>query len=148
MQEKTEDEMEDTRLINNQAEIVGEIVTDYEFSHEIFGEKFYLVHVLVERLSGLTDEIPVLISERIVDVSQDHFGRLIRVKGQYRSYNKHDGEKSRLMLSMYAREVEFLEEKPNAKTNNQVFLDGFVCKKPIYRKTRSKSSMSNLLFFS
>ena len=110
MQEKTEDEMEDTRLINNQAEIVGEIVTDFEFSHEIFGEKFYLVHVLVERLSGLTDEIPVLISERIVDVSQDHFGRLIRVKGQYRSYNKHDGEKSRLMLSMYAREVEFLEE--------------------------------------
>ena len=90
--------MIDKVIENNRVSIVGEIVSEFRFSHEVFGEGFYVVDVSVDRLSDLTDVIPLMVSERLVDVNEDYLGRLVEVSGQFRSYNRHEGEKNKLVL--------------------------------------------------
>ena len=89
--------MSDKIIENNQVTIMGEIVSPFTFSHEVFGEGFYMVDVSVRRLSNSEDKIPVMISERLIDVTQDYSGEFIMVNGQFRSYNKHDELKNRLV---------------------------------------------------
>lgn len=121
---------------NNQVSIVGEVVSDFTFSHEIFGEGFYMMDVRVQRLSDQADDIPVMVSERLVDIKENFVGQFIEVTGQFRSYNKHEERKNKLMLSVFARTVEVLETLPEASNKtNTILLDGYVCKEPIYRKT-------------
>lgn len=101
--------------------------------------------VCVNRLSESCDYIPLMISERLIDVEQDYTGQLIHVNGQFRSYNRHEEKKNRLVLSVFVRELEFLDEElPNVKSN-QVFLDGYICKEPIYRKTPLGREIADLL---
>ncbi|MBR3646240.1 MAG: single-stranded DNA-binding protein [Lachnospiraceae bacterium] len=130
---------------NNKVEIVGEIVSEFRFSHEVFGEGFYIVDVNVERLSELTDTIPLMVSERLVDINENYIGRLVDVSGQFRSYNKHEGIKNRLVLSIFVREWEEVEENLDAGRTNQIFLDGYICKNPIYRKTPLGREIADLL---
>ena len=101
--------MSDKVIENNQVSVSGEIVSGFTFSHEVFGEGFYMVDILVRRLSDSADLIPVMISERLIDVSGDYVGEYIRIGGQFRSYNRHEEKKNRLVLSVFAREVEFLD---------------------------------------
>lgn len=130
---------------NNQVTVMGEIASEFSFSHEIFGEGFYMVDVLVPRLSDSADLIPLMISERLLDVTQDLRGRLIMVNGQFRSYNRHEEHKNRLILSVFVREICFIEElEENEKTNN-IFLDGYICKEPIYRKTPLGREIADIL---
>lgn len=124
------------QTVNNSVEVMGKIVSDFEFNHEVFGEGFYVVQVEIERLSGQCDTIPVLVSERLIDVKQDYKGQFISVYGQYRSFNKHDeAGNHRLILSVFAREAEIVEEEPNGAYNNTIFLDGYICREPVFRKT-------------
>lgn len=118
---------------NNQVTICGEIAGEFVFSHEVYGEGFYLVDVLARRLSGACDAIPVTVSERLIDVTQNYIGQYVCVSGQFRSYNRHDEMKNRLVLSVFARELEFAEKLMDDV--NQIFLDGYICREPIYRKT-------------
>lgn len=137
--------MSDKVIENNQVSVIGEIVSEFTFSHEVFGEGFYMMDVLVRRLSDSADIIPVMISERLINVGEDYSGEYIRVAGQFRSYNRHEEKKNRLVLSVFAREVEFLEDEvENAKTN-QIYLDGYICKEPIYRKTPLGREIADLL---
>ena len=137
--------MSDKVIENNQVSVSGEIVSGFTFSHEVFGEGFYMVDILVRRLSDSADQIPMMISERLIDVSGDYVGEYIRIGGQFRSYNRHEEKKNRLVLSVFAREVEFLDgEMENAKTN-QIFLDGYICKPPVYRKTPLGREIADLL---
>ncbi len=85
--------MADKMIENNQVVIMGEIVSPFTFSHQVFGEGFYLVDVMVKRLSESQDIIPVMVSERLVDVSQDYQGEWICISGQFRSYNRHEEKK-------------------------------------------------------
>lgn len=128
---------------NNQVTINGEISGEFVFSHELFGEKFYVVDVLAQRLSGAYDAIPVTVSERVMDVSQNYEGQYVYVSGQFRSYNRHEETKNRLVLSVFAREIEF-EEKLMDDVN-QIFLDGYICKEPTYRKTPFGREISDML---
>lgn len=130
---------------NNKVCVIGEIVGTFEFSHEVFGEGFYLTELSVKRLSDQVDVIPLLISERLIDVSGDYRGQTIQVNGQFRSYNRHEGTKNRLILSVFVREVEFIEEFTDYTKTNQIFLDGFVCKAPVYRKTPLGREIADLL---
>lgn len=93
---------------------MGEIVSPFTFSHQVFGEGFYLVDVMVKRLSESQDIIPVMVSERLVDVSQDYQGEWICISGQFRSYNRHEEKKNRLVLSVFARELSFVEEEDDS----------------------------------
>ena len=127
--------MSDKIIENNQVTIMGEVASQFTFSHEVFGEGFYMVEVLVKRLSNSDDRIPLMISERLIDVHQDYTGEYIMVTGQFRSYNHHDEQKNRLVLSVFVREVTFVEEELDGAKTNSIFLDGYICKTPIYRKT-------------
>ena len=119
--------MADKVIENNQVSIIGKVVSGFTFSHEVFGEGFYMVELSVKRLSDSSDRIPVMISERLIDVAQDYQGEYIQVEGQFRSYNRHEEKKNRLVLSVFAREVSFVEEADDKVRSNQIFLDGFVC---------------------
>lgn len=136
--------MTDKVIENNQVSIIGTIETEFTYSHEVYGEGFYMVEVAVKRLSDSVDIIPLMISERLVDVTQDWRGKIIQALGQFRSYNRHEEKKNRLILSVFVREVEFVEEEDAAKTN-QIFLDGYICKEPVYRKTPLGREIADLL---
>lgn len=130
---------------NNQVTISGKIVSEFKFSHELYGEKFYLMDVEVPRLSGSSDKIPVMVSERLVDVEQDFMGVKVKVEGQFRSYNRHEEKKNRLVLSVFAREIELVDEIERSEKSNQIYLDGFICKEPIYRKTPLGREIADIL---
>jgi len=137
--------MTDKVIENNQVVVMGTIVSDFVYSHEIFGEGFYMVDVEVERLSDSSDVIPVMVSERLLNVDEDYKGYKIAVTGQFRSYNRHEEKKNRLILSVFAREVEFINEIEESSKSNQIYLDGFICKEPIYRKTPLGREIADLL---
>lgn len=132
------------KIENNNVSITGEVASAFSFSHEVFGERFYLADIAVKRLSDSEDLIPVMVSERLVDVTEDLTGVTIRVEGQFRSYNRHEG-KSKLILSVFAREWEFVEEEEKSVKINQIFLDGFICKTPVYHTTPLGREIADLL---
>ena len=137
--------MGDKIFENNQVVIAGEIVSGFTFSHEVYGEGFYMVEVAVNRLSNYADYIPVMVSERLIDVTGNYEGQYICVVGQFRSYNRHEEKKNRLVLSVFAREIEFTEAPGEDVKSNQIFLDGYICKEPIYRKTPLGREIADLL---
>ena len=124
---------------------MGQIVSQFTFSHQVFGEGFYLVDVMVKRLSDSEDIIPVMVSERLIDVTQDYEGEYLMVNGQFRSYNRHEEKKNRLVLSVFAREISFVEEEDDSVKSNQIYLDGYICKPPVYRKTPLGREIADLL---
>ena len=129
--------MTEKGMENNRVTVIGTIVSEFTFSHAVYGEGFYLVDLSVNRLSEQADVIPLLVSERLIDVNKDLRGYTIEAVGQFRSYNRHEGLKNRLVLSVFVREVQFLEEFTDYTKTNQIFLDGYICKDPIYRKISS-----------
>ena len=137
--------MADKIIENNQVSIIGKVASSFTFSHQVFGEGFYLVDILVKRLSDSEDRIPLMVSERLVDVSQDYEGEYIMVQGQFRSYNRHEEKKNRLVLSVFVRELSFVEEADDSIKTNQIFLDGYICKPPVYRKTPLGREIADLL---
>ena len=104
-----------------------------------------MVDVLVKRLSNSDDRIPLMISERLIDVTQDYTGEYIMATGQFRSYNQHEEKKNRLVLSVFVREVSFVEEELDGAKTNTILLDGYICKRPIYRKTPLGREIADLL---
>ena len=118
--------MADKIIENNQVSIMGKIASGFTFSHQVYGEGFYLVDLLVKRLSDSEDRIPLMVSERLVDVTQDYEGEYIMVQGQFRSYNRHEEKKNRLVLSVFVRELSFVEEADDSIKSNQIFLDGYI----------------------
>ena len=118
--------MSDKVIENNQVTIMGEVVSGFTFSHEVFGEGFYMVDVDVKRLSNSRDRIPVMVSERLIDVSRDYEGEYLMIWGQFRSYNRHEEQKNRLVLSVFAREVTFIEEEPDGARTNNILLDCYI----------------------
>ncbi len=137
--------MSEKIIENNRVVVIGKIISEFTFSHEVFGEGFYTVNVSVNRLSDQVDVIPLLISERLINVKEDYTGRTVEATGQFRSYNRHDGVKNKLVLSVFVREISFREEFTDYTKTNQIYLDGFICKAPIYRKTPLGREIADLL---
>lgn len=137
--------MREQVLKNNQAIVAGEVISGFEFSHEVFGEGFYMVNLLVSRLSEASDVIPLMISDRIIDVKNDYMGQKIEARGQFRSYNKHEDNHNHLLLSLFVREIDFLDGEVEHKKPNHIFLDGYICKPPIYRMTPLGREIADLL---
>lgn len=140
----------DTRMIeNNRVTVSGEIVSNFEFSHEVYGEGFYTAMLASERKSTVKDVLPIIVSDRLVDVKAEWIGRFVKVSGQFRSYNKHEGDKKHLQLSVFVREFEedaFENGEPGTSHDgNIISLDGFICKTPIYRKTPLGREIADML---
>ncbi len=127
---------------NNKVFISGEIVTDAEFSHEVYGEGFYEMNVLVKRLSGQGDILPVTVSERLITDRDLKVGVTINALGQFRSYNKLIDGKSKLMLTVFVREL--LDDAP-VRNPNSIVLTGYICKPPVYRTTPFNREIADIL---
>lgn len=127
---------------NNKVFIFGEIVSDAAFSHEIYGEGFYEFFVRVMRLSGQADVLPVTLSERLIQDGTLSKGKTICAVGQFRSYNKLENGRSRLMLTVFVREL--LPELPD-KNPNRILLSGYICKPPVYRTTPFNREIADML---
>lgn len=132
---------------NNQVTLSGEIVSNFEFSHEVFGEGFYTAMLAIERTSGQKDIIPVMVSDRLVDTGADWAGRFVKLSGQFRSYNKHEERRNHLKLSVFVMEWETWEDGGTIRPSDesQIFLDGYICKKPNYRKTPLGREIADIL---
>lgn len=137
--------MTDKIFENNQVTMAGCVVSDFEFSHEVFGEGFYNITIQVDRLSNSYDMIPLMVSDRLIDVNTNLKGKTVSVNGQFRSYNRHDENKNKLVLSVFVREIEVLEEGMEVTNPNSIFLDGFVCKPTVYRKTPLGREIADIL---
>ena len=136
---------------NNQLVLVGKVTREKRFSHEIYGEKFYIFDLSVPRLSGNSDIIPITISERLLLENELLVGSNVIIEGQFRSYNSYENEKNKLILTVFAKEIKFAENqeeefKPSKENiSNEVILTGYICKKPIYRKTPFGREIADLL---
>jgi single-stranded DNA-binding protein len=131
--------------------LVGKVTSDKRFSHEIYGEKFYIFDLEVPRLSGNADIIPITISERLLEAEGLEIDKKVIVEGQFRSYNSYQNERNKLVLTVFAKDVKFVEnqdEEIQASkdfVSNEVILNGYICKKPIYRQTPFGREIADLL---
>ena len=134
---------------NNYIILVGKITSEKVFSHEVYGESFYIFNLEIPRLSGTADCIPVTISERLISNFDMEIGKEVAIEGQFRSYNTYENQRSRLVLTVFAKDikeyVENEEEDSTQKVSNEVVLTGYICKKPIYRKTPFGREISDIL---
>ena len=141
---------------NNHLRLVGKVTSEKNFSHEIYGEKFYVFNLEVARLSGMADMIPVTVSERLLTKQDLSIGTKVIIEGQFRSYNSYENERNRLILTVFAKDIteleddneEEIEENEMVKKDmitNEVVLIGYICKKPIYRQTPFGREISDIL---
>lgn len=152
--------MDTNYLENNYLTLVGKVTGEKEFSHEIYGEKFYRFSLSIARLSGNADIIPITISERLITDETLTEGKKLLIKGQFRSYNSFENERNKINLNSFAKwcsritrneeqEVEVEGEDgeiaKKEEMTNEVVLIGFVCKKPIYRQTPFGREIADLL---
>lgn len=135
-----------TALENNSVNLIGKALSVCEFSHEVYGEGFYIFYIKVARLSDAYDNIPVMFSERLISPESISENQNMIVEGQFRSYNNYNSESGhKLMLTVFAREIEIIEEEVTNKNPNQISLNGFVCRKPIYRTTPFGREIADIL---
>ncbi len=137
--------MADKAMDNNQVTIVGTVDSEFTYSHEVFGEGFYMLEVVVNRLSHMEDRIPLMVSERLVDVKESYRGE---DRGSTRTvpfYNKHEESRNRLILSVFVREFAFVGEEGTMTKPNSIYLDGYICKPPVYRMTPLGREIADLL---
>ena len=143
--------MENNVLENNTLVLLGKITNEKVFSHEIYGEKFYSFDLSVPRLSGSADIIPITVSERLFKEDELVVDKKVRVEGQFRSYNSYENDRNRLVLTVFAKDIEFLENQEDEIVaskdliSNEVVLVGYICKEPIYRQTPFGREISDIL---
>ena len=130
------------QMNNNKLQLTGIISKEPVYSHEVFGEGFFETEITVPRLSDQTDTIPVTISDRLISQNGIEVGDKVSVVGQFRSYNKLEGERSRLLLTAFVRDVVSEDEIQNP---NQIDICGYICKQPVYRTTPFKREICDVL---
>ena len=137
---------------NNYLTLVGKVTGEKSFSHEIYGERFYVFSLEIPRLSGNADIIPITVSERLLKEDTLQEGKKLLIKGQFRSYNSYNQQKSRLILTVFAKDLTEVEENEEENemvkkdmVTNEVVLIGYICKKPIYRQTPFGREIADLL---
>ncbi|MCD8181578.1 MAG: single-stranded DNA-binding protein [Firmicutes bacterium] len=134
----------DNNISNNQAAIIGTIEDEFVFNHEIYAEKFYTCTVKVPRLSGTTDDVRIMVSERLIMDGDYKIGDTVEVTGQFRSYNSCENGDNRLVLTVFAKDIAHCDDAEN-KNPNSLYLNGFICKKPVYRTTPFGREITDML---
>lgn len=128
-------------LSNNNVELWGKVVSSPQYSHQVADEKFYEFDLEVPRLSESCDIIPITISEKLM-LEKFQENDVIALNGQFRSYNKLFDGKSKLMLTVFVRELLPVDTEKNP---NKITLKGFLCKEPIFRTTPFKREITDIL---
>ncbi|MDP4176866.1 MAG: single-stranded DNA-binding protein [Bacillota bacterium] len=133
----------DNLMQNNKIYLEGEVISELQFSHEMYGEGFYNFYLEVPRLSDTKDKLSITVSERLTLGMDLKVGDHVIVEGQLRSYNKFVEGSNRLILTVFARNIEYCSEK--SKNPNQIYLDGYICKAPVYRTTPFGREIADVL---
>ncbi len=130
----------------NSVFLSGTVSQPPKLSHELYGgEKFYVITLDVQRLSGTVDSIPVTVSERLISLGKFKFdvGEKLDIYGEYRSHNQDEKNgKSKLLLSVLCKDV---AQKSDEVDANNIELTGYICKPPIYRETPFKRQICDIL---
>lgn len=134
----------ENNICNNQAEMIGFVEDEPIFNHELFGENFYTFTLRIPRLSGINDYIKIMISDRLMTDFEITIGKKVEIDGQFRSYNSYNSGENRLILTVFAKDIKVPDEEEN-KNPNSLFLNGFVCKEPIYRTTPFGREITDIL---
>lgn len=131
-------------IANNRAEVMGRVADELVFSHEIYGEKFYTFTLKIPRLSGISDDVKIMVSDRLLTDISLCVGDDIEVEGQFRSYNSYENGDNRLILTVFAKDLRYagITEEKNP---NSLYLNGFICKPPVYRTTPFGREITDLL---
>jgi len=135
----------DGKSDNNKVMLEGKIVAPFKFQMEHKREAFYRTILQVNRQSGQCDLIPLLLSERLLDDTKNYEGQLVCVTGQFRSYNSHEQTKTCLLLHTFVKELDIWDSDEEAGSMNEIFLQGFLCKAPVYRKTPLGREIADVL---
>ena len=133
----------DNLMLNNKIYLEGKVTSGLEFSHEMYGEGFYTFDLDVMRLSDSVDTLNITVSERLLSDIKLEVGIDVIVEGQLRSYNKFIDGSNKLILTVFARNIEPCIER--SKNPNEIFLDGYICKEPIYRTTPFGREIADVL---
>jgi primosomal replication protein N len=145
-EEKRDEAMKEERMENNGVCVIGRIMSGFSYSHEMSGEGFYRTDILVCRASGVMDAVPLMFPEKLADVGRGWPDSMVEVIGQFRSYNKKTDGKSHLELSVFVQGIRFVDEEcMDYGSNNRVFLKGFLCKVPVYRRTPLRREIADIL---
>ena len=137
--------MNNTNTENNKVTIAGTIVTNPDFSHEVYGEKFYIFKLEVKRLSENADIIPVTISEKFFPIINIESGKNVLINGQFRSYNNFSSVGNKLLLTVFVRDIEEIQDINEYTAPNNIFLNGYICKAPVYRTTPFGREIADIL---
>lgn len=129
---------------NNQASVIGVIEDEFKFNHEIYAEKFYILTLKIPRLSGIYDHVRVMLSERLILDGDYKKGDVVEVVGQFRSYNSYENGDNRLVLTVFAKDICHFEGD-KTKNPNTIFLNGYICKAPVYRTTPFGREITDIL---
>lgn len=130
-------------LNNNEVELCGRVDSELTYSHEVYGEGFYQFYIDVPRLSDISDRINITISERLLQDVNLNIGDTVCINGQFRSYNNYSDSGSKLILTVFARDITCHPE--GNKNPNHIYLNGFLCKKPVYRTTPFGREITDIL---
>lgn len=134
----------ETNTNNNLAEVCGVVDDELQFNHEIFGESFYTFTLKIPRLSGTSDRIKVMVSDRLLSELELNAGDFVEISGQFRSYNSYENGDNKLILTVFAKDIT-LTDSELSKNPNSLFLNGYVCKEPVYRTTPFGREITDLL---
>lgn len=130
-------------LENNNVKVSGMVEENFQYSHKVYGEKFYTTHILSQRTSGTLDRVPIMVSERMVDVSANWKDQYVEVQGCFRSHSEHKDGRNRLILFVFVSDL-VSPENVYAFDRNHIELEGYLCKKPNYRVTPLKREITDL----
>jgi len=131
--------------IYNKITLKGTVSSEIVFSHKVYGEEFVKFEMSIMRISGAKDIIPVIVSKRIPGSKELETGEYIRVDGQIRTYNRMLEGKNRLIITVFAKELEFIDDDDYEFDENYVFLEGYVCRKPFYRISPRGREITDLM---
>lgn len=134
----------ETNTNNNLAEVCGVVDDELQFNHEIFGESFYTFTLKIPRLSGTSDRIKVMVSDRLLSELELNVGDFVEITGQFRSYNSYENGDNKLILTVFAKDIALSDDEVS-KNPNSLFLNGYVCKEPVYRTTPFGREITDLL---
>lgn len=130
---------------NNKITVAGTAVSSPEFSHEVYEEKFYKFLLEVPRLSENTDIIPVTLSEKFLSIAEIEQGKRLLINGQFRSYNNFSDEGNRLLLTVFVKDIEEIDDVAEYSAQSNIFLNGYICKPPVYRTTPFGREIADIL---
>ena len=118
--------------IVNQITLVGTLADIPQFSHENHGRQFFRFLLYVPRLSGTVDILPVIAEDRLLrGAAGVTVGGSYRITGQIRSHNDRTDGARRLLIFVFAANIQPDDGPPV----NEVTLQGLLCREPNYRRT-------------